>query len=440
MPDHATPAESWAPTRALGRAVLLTGLLILLGVLLGRLDLVAVATPFALSVAWGLRRQPTRAPTVDIALPAEAAAEGRDIGAVVRVGNPNPVGFDLAVARLVHSPWLRLVHGDRPYGMDLSSGQATEIELAGAALRWGHHAVGPALVYAVACDGLLLSALAVTAGGDVRVHPVMPPFRADETMPRSSALVGIHRSRRPGEGGELAGVRRYGPGDKLRRVDWRVTLRTRELHVAHTLSDRDAEVVVLLDVLHEAGRSGGIHGAASVVDTTVRAAAAIADYYLRQGDRVAMLEYSGHPRHLRAASGRAQLQAALEWLMHTRSTAGAGDPPVFGIEPHLIPGSALVVVLTPMLGPQSADMIATLARAGRVVVAVDTLGELARRPINGSQWTSLAQRLWRLERDNTIGQLREVGVPVAAWAGAGTLDEVLRDMTRMAAAPRLDIR
>ena len=292
-------------------------------------------------------------------------------------------------------------------------------------------------MYGVACDGLLLSGPTATGQAAVRVHPLPEPFRADEAMPRASGLVGVHRSRRPGEGGELAGVRRFGPGDRLRRVDWRVTLRTRELHVAHTLSDRDAEVVLLLDVLHEAGRSGGIRGAASVLDTTVRAAAAIAEHYLRQGDRVSLLEYSGNPRYLRAAGGRPQLQTVLEWLLHTRAGVGAADPPVFGIDPHLIPGSALVVVLTPMLAPQGAEMIATLARAGRVVVAVDTLGAVADRPLRGSQWTDVAQRLWRLERENTIGQLREDGVPVIAWAGAGSLDQVLRDMSRLASAPRL---
>jgi hypothetical protein len=135
------------------------------------------------------------------------------------------------------------------------------------------------------------------------------------------------------------------------------------------------------------------------------------------------------------------LQAGLEWLLRTRATAGAADErPGLGIDPHLIPGSALVVVLTPLLGPQSADMIAKLARAGRVVVAIDTLGEMADQPIGGSQWTTVAQALWKIERDNTIMQLREVGVPVTAWVGAGSLDQVLREMTRMAAAPRIVIR
>jgi hypothetical protein len=130
----------------------------------------------------------------------------------------------------------------------------------------------------------------------------------------------------------------------------------------------------------------------------------------------------------------------MEWLLRTRATAGSDDPPVFDLDPHLIPDSALVVVLTPLLGSQSADMIATLARAGRVVVAVDTLGALANRTVTGSQWTVLARQLWHVERENTIGALQEIGVPVTAWVGAGSLDQVLRDMTVMATAPRIGVR
>lgn len=434
------PPEVWTPTRAFGRAVALVGTLVLLAVVLGRIDLVALAAPFALGVAWSLRTRPSQPPVIAVGVPTDPAAEGAATQAAVTVSNPNPVPLDLAVIRVRRSPWVALRHSDRPYAAHLGPEGSIELAFTGIARRWGLHDIGPATVYGVACDGLLLSPTGYAPAGRIRVHPLMPPFRADDTMPRASALVGVHRSRRPGEGGELAGVRRYGPGDRLRRVDWRVTLRTRELHVAHTLSDRDAEVAVLLDVLHEAGQSGGVGGAATVVDTTVRAAAAITEHYLRQGDRVGLLEYSGHPRLLRAAGGRRQLQFALEWLLATRATAGASDPPAFGIDPHLIPGSALVVVLTPLLGPQSVDMIAQLARAGRAVVAIDTLGELGSRSNDGSQWTDLARHLWRLERDNTIGQLREAGVPVTPWLGAGSLDQVLREMTRMAAAPRIVVR
>ena len=440
MPDLTTPEPTWAGTRALGRTVVIVGTLALIGILLGRLDLLALVAPFAFATAWALRRRPSDGPTVTISMPHHLAVEGEDIAATVTVANPDPVDLDLVVVRVNHSRWLRLGHSHRPYVTYLASGRTSEVTLSGPALRWGLQQVGPAQVYGIACDGLLVSSPSVTAGARLKVHPQIPPFRASETMPRATMLVGTHRSRRPGEGGELAGVRRHAPGDRLRRIDWRVTLRTRELHVSQTLSDRDAEVVVLLDVLNEAGESGGVHGAASVLDTTVRAAAAIAEHYLHQGDRVAAVEYSGHPRHLRAASGRRQVHAVQEWLLLTRATEGSGDPPPFSIDPHVIPTAALVIVLTPLIATQSTDMIATLARAGRLVVAVDTLGAIAQHRFTGSEWTQLAGRLWRLERDNTIGSLREAGVPVTSWAGTGSLDEVLRDLTRMAAAPRIGRR
>lgn len=110
---------------------------------------------------------------------------------------------------------------------------------------------------------------------------------------------------------------------------------------------------------------------------------------------------------------------------------------VFG--PQLLSSNALVVVFTPLVDGRSAKMLARLARSGRFVVAVDTLPPSATPPARG-QWTDVAHRLWRLDRDNTIGQLREHGVPVVTWAGAGSLDLVLRDVARLASAPRPALR
>ena len=173
-----------------------------------------------------------------------------------------------------------------------------------------------------ACDGLLASAAVAAPAHRLRVFPVTAPFRAVEAMPQAAGLVGVHRSRRPGEGGELAGVRVFAPGDRLRRIDWRVSLRPRYLRVASTLSDRDAEVLLLLDVLGEAGASGGVKGKASVLDTTVRAAAAVAEHYLQRGHRVSLLESAATARPLRPATGRRQYLPVLEWLLDRRAEDG----------------------------------------------------------------------------------------------------------------------
>ncbi|MER7458307.1 DUF58 domain-containing protein [Micromonospora sp. NPDC126480] len=459
VPPPAEPEQTggWAPTRALGRAVLLTGLLLIAGVLLGRVDLIVLAAPFAIGTAYALRRRPAAPPQVWIAADEGHLVEGGELTGQVTVGNPGPVGYDVAVVRSRVSPWLRIERAtiagastsgepgspravaDRPFVTAVPADAAVDLELAGRAARWGRHPLGPAGVRACAAHGLLVSRAVVTEPVRVRVYPVTEPFDAVEAMPRAAGLVGAHHSRRPGEGGELAGVRVFAPGDRLRRIDWRVSLRARQLHVAATLSDRDAEVVVLLDVLAEAGRSGGVGGAATVLDTTVRAAAAIAEHYLHRGDRVSMLEYGPGARRLRPATGRRQYLTVLEWLLDVRAQPSPHEPydQVFG--PQVLSADALVVVLTPLLDERSAQMLARLARSGRFVVAVDTLpADLA--PPEDRGWAGLAYRLWRLDRDTMMGQLREHGVPVVRWAGAGSLDEVLRDVARLATAPRAGSR
>ncbi|MDG4774838.1 DUF58 domain-containing protein [Solwaraspora sp. WMMD792] len=487
-------ATQWQPTRALGRAVLITGLLLITGVILGRVDLVALATPFALGTAYALRRRPAAAPVLDLGAVDANLVEGGQVGARAAAANPADADYDLVVVRALVSPWLRIdevgvlapisIDGgrsgsgrdaepgdpsadppagggqllvlerlaaaarprpsggvpDRPFGLAVPTGSAAGFELSGVALRWGRQPVGPVAARAIACDGLLSCRPVVAEPVRVPVYPVIDPFNADEAMPRAAGLVGGHRSRRPGEGGELAGVRIFGPGDRLRRIDWRVSLRARQLHVAATLSDRDAEVVLLLDVLTEVGRSGGVSGGASVLDTTVRAAAAIAEHYLHRGDRVSMLEYGPTARRLRPATGRRQYLTVLEWLLDVEVRPTPYEPydQVFG--PQLLSSDALVVVLTPLVDPRSAEMLARMARSGRIVVAVDTLPTTVAPPPRQGQWTEVAYRLWRLDRENTVGQLREHGVPVVNWAGAGSLDQVLRDVARLASAPKAVLR
>jgi len=443
VPPHAPaagdPAARWVPARALSRAVLLTGLLIIAAVFSGRVDLVVLAAPFALGTALALRHRPTRLPEVSVGTPDHLLAEGGEFVTTLSVGNADDVPYDLVVVRTTVGPWLRVRHSDRPYVAHAPRGAIADVTLDGEALRWGRHGIGPTVARAVACDGLLVSAPAVARRRELTVYPVTEPFEADDAMPRAAGLVGAHRSRRPGEGGELAGVRPFAPGDRLRRIDWRVTLRTRALHVAATLSDRDAEVVLLLDVLTEAGRSGGVHGAASVLDTTVRAAAGIAEHYLHRGDRVSLVEYGFRLRRLRPASGRRQYLTVLEWLLDVRPAPRGHVPAGYAFGRQLLPGNALIIVLTPLIDQRSAAMVARLARSGHFLIAVDTLPRTLTLPVSGA-WGQVAHRLWLLERANTIGQLREHGIPVVTWGGAGSLDQVLRDVSRLAAAPKALLR
>jgi hypothetical protein len=154
---------------------------------------------------------------------------------------------------------------------------------------------------------------------------------------------------------------------------------------------------------------------------------------------VALVEFGSRLRRMPAGSGRKHYLSALEWLVAVDRLPTGFGPGDRLLTRALRSAGALVVVLTPLLDQDSANLLATLARGGRSLVAVDTLPERVHPPVR-SEWTVAGRRLWRLERANTIGRLRGVGVPVEPWLGAGSLDLMLRHVYRLAASSRVLVR
>lgn len=148
---------------------------------------------------------------------------------------------------------------------------------------------------------------------------------------------------------------------------------------------------------------------------------------------------SGIHRSRRLGTGRRHYLSALEWLSAVDAVPTGMAPGDRLVMTGLQPPTALVIVLTPLLDQDSANLLATLVRAGRSPVAVDTLPERIHPPVT-SEWTTAGFRLWHLERANTIGRLRGVGVPVEPWRGAGSLDLMLRHVYRLAAGARVVVR
>jgi uncharacterized protein (DUF58 family) len=440
VPAGQATSRPWRPTRALRRGGALATVPLLAAVLIGQVELVLLAVPFAVGTALSLARRPVAAAQPSLSLDQPTSVENGEIRARVQVARDDDRVPLLCVVNTAVSEWIRLRHGAGHFASLLGGADTSTVRLTGTAKRWGPQRIGPATVRLSACDGLLVAERAVLPPAPLSVYPRTDMFDSAEMLPRASGISGVHRSRRPGTDGELADVRLFQTGDRLRRINWRVTRRTGDIHVNSTLSERDADVVLVLDTRHEAGVSGGVDGPDSVADATVRAAAAITEHYTRQGDRVALVEFGTRLRRLRAGTGRRHHLAALEWLVRlnidARDMGRAYTPGSRLFSTVLQPPGALIVVLTPMLDAESANMLAVLVRAGRSMVAVDTLPEQIRPAYHGP-WSPAGVRLWRLERQNTIDRLRSVGVPVEPWRGRGSLDQMLRHVSRLAATSRV---
>jgi uncharacterized protein (DUF58 family) len=422
----------WTATPALSTAVGASAVLLLAAVLLGRQDLLVLGLPLLVGSVLPLARRAHRWPSVALSVGTSSLLEGQSTTLCQRISAPD--GLDVVRSRVELRGWLELPDGGSDVCTTVAAGESVELVHRLASTRWGRGSVGGARLSATTAHGLLQASVASTDSLPISTVPLRAGFNATELVPSAAGIVGAHRSRRVGEGVDLAGVRPFAVGDRLRRINWPVSMRTGDLHVTATYSDRDTEVVLVLDTSVDVGRSAGIAGTASNLDIAVRAAASIAEHYLRHGDRVGVLNLGRVGRPIRSRTGRAQLFAIIDLLLDVK----AGPVAEVAVSRALarISDHALVIVLSPMLGSEVANGAAGLARAGRSVVLIDTLPadvELTER----DSWTELAWRLALLERDNLAGALTVFGVPVVPWLGSGSLDQVLIGLSRTARAVKV---
>lgn len=423
---------TWLPTPALSAAFGLMAFLPLLAILLSRPDLVVVAIPIGVATLTALFRRSYQLPRVSAKARATSLLEGESTRIDWEIAADEPL--DVVQVRLHMRGWVEPGELGDYAAVTVTPAQPTRYDFLLDSTRWGRAQLEDVTVQAYTAQGLLRADTVVRAQSAIRVLPLRDGFRAVDAVPSAVGVVGLHRSRRPGDGIDLAGVRPFTTGDRLRRINWPVTTRTGSLHVNATFYDRDTEVVLVLDSTVEIGASTGLEGASSAIDQAVRAAASIAEHYLRNGDRVGLLDLSRPGRPIRSRSGRGQLDRLVEDLLEVKAS-GANS---MGVQRAVarISTSAMAIVLSPLLSDDLTESLAGLARAGRSIIVVDTLPATIELP-EESGWTQVAWRIEMLRRNNRISSLQTHGVPVVPWLGSGSLDAVLLELSRTAMAPRM---
>jgi uncharacterized protein (DUF58 family) len=305
-----------------------------------------------------------------------------------------------------------VVEGMRLEVLDRASGQRQMV--ATTAERWGRYPIR-ATVDVVAHGGLLTGTGTVDAA-DVTVFPMTPPQAT--ALPQTELLdrLGTHLTRHIGRGVEYADIRTYVPGDQLRTVNWPVSARRGRLHVTQRLTDRSADVVVLID-----GYPQPAGPATESTERAVRGAAQVVQTALRNGDRAGIVALGGRrPRWLGADIGQRQFYRVLDTVLAAgdefETTTGTLAPRA------AIPPGAIVVAFSTLLDTEFALSLIDLRRRGHVVVAVDVL--------QGSPFTAqqdpLVDRMWALQRSAMYRDMGTVGVDVVAWQTDHTLDQSMR--------------
>jgi uncharacterized protein (DUF58 family) len=283
--------------------------------------------------------------------------------------------------------------------------------VAATAQRWGRYSLKVRVE--VAARGGLLTGTATVDAADVIVFPLTPP--QPTPIPQTELLdrLGAHLTRHIGPGVEYADIRPYVPGDQLRAVNWPVSARRGQLHVTQRLTDRAADVVVLIDTYRQPAGP-----ATEATERVVRGAAQVVQTALRHGDRAGIVALGGNrPRWLGADIGQRQFYRVLDTVLSAgdrfENTTGTLAPQA------AVPAGAIIIAFSTLLDTEFALALIDLRKRGHVVIAVDILDS---SPFDGQQ-DPLVDRMWALQRSAMYRDMATIGVDIVSWRGDQGLEQ-----------------
>ena len=418
--------------------------LLVVGLVSGRPDVGVLGLPLLLGAAWSLARPPRGATRVRLRA-SDQPAGTTGVRAQVAI---EPAAASGTVTLRMTAP------GHRTAEVLLAAGERSVVASM-RSVRTGRRPLF-GLDYRAAGPDQLLGSAAVTVPR--LVVTVLPSTRAVEDLPlpfRLQGLAGNHVSRRSGDGGDLRDVGPFMPGDRLRRVDWRVTARLNsgpppttgqrsapisQLYVRRTFATADATVMLVVDSRDDVGPRVSTWGDATLLredeatslDIARNAAATLARHYLAGGDRVGLEDLGRMRRPIPPAGGRKQQQRL---TLRLALAEPEGEPTPRKRVPRL-PSGALIIVFSTFLDDDAARMAQSWRRAGHRVIAVDTLPRLLLGGL--PERLETAFRIVAMERADRLRELPRTGVEVMTWslpgrAGvAAAADNPAIDLVRLA--------
>ncbi len=413
--DPGAAPATWRPSMSFVAGAVAGVVLLALGVFAGRPDVALLGAGPVLAAAWSARRGGTGGVSAseDLELDKNGTMSAEKLTAVYRVVAPGAGHLRLQVSRFGSSAVEALVAMDDDGARTITVATASARNGSQPLFTFDHVAVGPA-GSTVAEPGRLDATQIVALPRARRLPPLPLPFRL-------RGLTGAHASRRPGDGGELRDVHQFQPGDRLKRIDWRVTAKRSpqldELYVRRDFALADSVVVIVLDSRDDVGPDAATWSGAVPVrpdehtslDIAREAAASLAKAIVDAGDRVALRDLADARRPLDPGTGRRHLDR-LMWHLATTSPRGAAPERVRAPQ---LPSGALVVLLSTFLDPHAALVASQWRRMGHRVVAIDTLPPLRTGSLTARE--RLAVRLVTIERTDRLVELAGLGVETFAW-------------------------
>ncbi len=272
--------------------------------------------------------------------------------------------------------------------------------------------------------GLINIKQIISATGQLLVFPDVRKLKFVTIRPRRTRVyAGSIPARAGGAGTEFFGVREYQAGDSPRSINWHASARHAEtLYSNEFQQERVADVGIVLDARE---RANIFHGANSIFEHSVAAAAALSDAFISQGNRVGMLIYGSYLSWTLPEYGKVQR----ERMMQSLARAVVGESSVFSGLEHLsarmFPPETQIVLVSSLVNDDLRVMIQLRARGYQVMVVSPDPVKFEVGFLSPSSDVELASRVIRMERDLLIRKLERAGIQVIEWDVSRPFDQAV---------------
>jgi uncharacterized protein (DUF58 family) len=402
------------------------------GLALGRPEPALLGAPFLFAIVIGatLHRWPEVRSSSRVL--SDRVLEGDTVQVEVDISSMAPVPRLEVMLRVPEG--LKLVDGPPAVALAVAPGTPGEVKRTVRCNRWGGYRLGESLIRVRDPLGFFVSEGWSGPGSALRVYPRSEAIRTLLTPAETQVFAGNELSRMRGDGIEFADVRPFVAGDRVKRINWRLTSRQGEPYINDYHRERNADVVIFLDAFAEVRR-----GDAGTRFEAVRAAAALAERYLQERNRVGLISFGGILRWLHPAMGTVQRYRIVESLIETDVVFSYAWKEIAVIPPAVLPPKALVIALTPLLDERVMHALLDL-RARHFDLAIIEVSPAPFIAPPRNQTDALAERIWALDREVMRERLRRLGVPVAEWKAGEPVEQPIlevqafRRYTRLARA------
>lgn len=423
----------WSPR--LHAYAVLAALALLLGAGLQRPELVALATPLALALLVGVAVAGAPELRAEASIDDVELVEGETTH--LRVQAAASQRLDRLEAVVEPEPCLTAAdpHGCAGVGAVAATAPAersVELAVPLEAARWGLPRRPAVVLRWRDVAGLATVEQRLPPGPRLRVRPALEPLPQLVRPADVAALAGGERSRASGSGIEVAELRPWQPGDRLRDVSWRASARRGGHWVVTRHPERNADVVLLVDDVPDRATA------------VVRAAASLAQGHLAARDRVGLLGAGGTLRWVRPGAGRRQAERLTDALLHADSDDRRARLPIAPEDlaaAGVLPSRALVLAVTTYTDATARAAIHALhgRRADLALLAVDLPADRSGPGApgeHGERSERVAARVRAGEREAELVRLGAGGTAVARWDGSEPLAGPVAELAQRRGAVR----